>query len=153
MAEYSNNAVQTVASNGTVVFGTTVIPCKRGFVKHREESGIFILSGYVPMNQCGCYNNSADYLCMFSANIAIPTGGTVDPISLALAIDGSVIPSSTMIVTPAAVEEYFNVSCAVTAQIWRGCCENFSVVNTSDQSILVQNANLVISRPDLYATR
>ena len=83
MAEYSNNAVQTVASNGTVVFGTTVIPCKRGFIKHREESGIFILSGYVPMNQCGCCNNSADYLCMFSANIAIPTGGTVDPISLA----------------------------------------------------------------------
>lgn len=153
MAEYSANAVQTVQPNLSVTFTDNPIPCKRGLIRHRDETGTFLLKGYVPQSACGCCDNSADYFCMFGANIAIPTGGTVGDISLALAIDGSIIPSSTMIVTPAAVEEYFNVSVAVSAQIWRGCCETLSVVNTSDQPILVQNANIVISRPDLNVTR
>lgn len=153
MAEYSANDVQTVAVNGTVIFTEAPVPCTRGLVRHRDETGSFLLKGYVVRSSCGCCPQSAEYLVMFGANIAIPTGGTVEPISLALAIDGSIIPSSTMIVTPAAVEEYFNVSCAVNAQIWRGCCETLSVVNTSNQPILVQNANIIISRPDLTVTR
>lgn len=153
MAEYSANAVQTVASNGSVAFTEAPVPCTRGLVRHRDGSGSFLLRGYVPRMSCGCCAQSAEYLVMFSANIAIPTGGTAGEISLALTIDGSVIPASTMIVTPAAVEEYFNVSVAVNAQIWRGCCETLSVVNTSDQAVLVQNANIVISRPDLVVSR
>ena len=153
MAEYSSNAVQTVAQNGSVVFTESPVPCTRGLVRHRDGSGSFLLSGYVTRKSCGCYPEAAEYLCLFGANIAIPTGGTVEPISLALAIDGSVIPSSQMIVTPAAAGDYFNVSCAVNAQIWRGCCETVSVVNTSTQNILVQNANIIISRPDLNVTR
>lgn len=153
MAEYSANAVQTVAPNGTVVFTDTSVPCTRGLVRHRDDSGSFLLKGYVARSSCGCCPESAIYMVEFGANIAIPTGGTVEPISLALAIDGAVIPSSTMIVTPAAVEEYFNVSVAVNAQIWRCCCEALTVVNTSAQDILVQNANIVISRPDLAVTR
>lgn len=89
----------------------------------------------------------------FGANIAIPTGGTVEAISLAISIDGSSIPSSQMIVTPAAVEEFFNVSRAINAEIWRNCCETVTVRNTSDQPILVQNANIIFSRPDLQVTR
>lgn len=153
MAEYSANTAQTVAVNASVIFTESPVPCNRGLIRHRDESGSFLLKGYVPVSSCGCCANSADYLCEFSANIAIPTGGTVEAISLALSIDGSIIPSSTMIVTPAAVENYFNVSVAVTAQIWRGCCETLSVVNTSTQPILVQNANIVISRPDLLISR
>lgn len=153
MAEYSANAVQTVAPASTVVFTDTPVPCTRGLVRHRDDTGSFLLRGYVARQSCGCCPDSAIYMAEFGANIAIPTGGTVEPISLALAIDGSVIPSSTMIVTPAAVEEYFNVSVAVNAQIWRGCCEALTVVNTSSQDILVQNANIVISRPDLAVTR
>lgn len=107
---------------------------------------------------CGCpccnnYNRSATYLCDFGANIAIPTGGTVEPISLALTIDGATIPASTMIATPAAVEEYFNVSRAINADVWNGCCETVSVRNTSTQPILVQNANIIFSRPDLLVSR
>ena len=153
MAEYSSNALQTVAQNGAVVFTDSPVPCTRGLIRHRDGSSTFLLNGYVPRCSCGCYPESAEYLCMFGANIAIPTGGTVGAISLGLAIDGSIIPTSQMIVTPAAVEEFFNVSCAVNAQIWRGCCETISIVNTSDQEILVQNANIVISRPDLNVTR
>lgn len=154
MAEYSANAVQTVAPGETVIFTETPVPCRRGFVRHRDDTGNFLLSGYVPNTGCNCCRDkSANYLVDFGANIAIPTGGTVGPISVAITIDGSTIPSSTMIVTPAAVEQYFNVSRAINAQIWRGCCETIAVRNTSDQPILVQNANIIFSRPDLNVTR
>lgn len=158
MAEYSANAVQTVAPGETIIFTEAPVPCRRGFVRHRDDTGNFLLSGYVPNTYrcgCGCNRgvNSANYLIDFGANIAIPTDGTVGPISVAITIDGSTIPSSSMIVTPAAVEQYFNVSRAINAQIWKGCCETIAVRNTSDQPILVQNANIILSRPDLNVTR
>lgn len=156
MAEYSANAVQTVAPGASIVFTDTPVPCTRGFIRHRDDTGNFLLSGYVPYSggcRCCNKNNSANYLIDFGANIAIPTGGTVGAISVAIAIDGSTIPSSTMTVTPAAVEEYFNVSRAINAQIWRGCCETIQITNTSDQPILVQNANVIFTRPDLVVSR
>ncbi len=156
MAEYSANAVQTVNPGETIVFTETPVPCDRGLVRHRDDTGSFLLAGYVPSyNGCGCKRpNSANYLVDFGANIAIPTGQTAGTaISVAIAIDSTTIPSSTMIVTPAAVEEYFNISRAVNAQIWRGCCETISVRNTSAIPILVQNANIIITRPDLVVTR
>lgn len=155
MAEYSANAVQTVNPGESIVFTETPVPCTRGLVRHRDDTGNFLLSGYVPSNGgCCCRrNNSANYLVDFGANIAIPTGGTVGAISVAITIDGATIPSSTMTVTPAAVEEYFNVSRAINAQIWRGCCETVTVKNISDQPILVQNANIIFSRPDLVMSR
>lgn len=67
-----------------------------------------------------------------------------------IAIDGATIPASTMVVTPAAVEQFWNVSRAINADVWRGCCQTVTVRNTSDQPILVQNANIIFSRPDLY---
>lgn len=155
MAEYSANAVQTVNPGESIIFTESPVPCNRGLIRHRDDTGSFLLSGYVPYNYgCRCrQKDSANYLVDFGANIAIPTGGTVGQISVAIAIDGTTIPSSTMISTPAAVEEYFNISRAINAQIWRGCCETISVRNTSDQPILVQNANIIITRPDLVVTR
>lgn len=146
MAEYSANAVQTVNPGEAVVFTESPVPCRRGLVRHRDDTGSFLLSGNLQYPSCGCVR-SANYLVDFGANIAVPTGGTVGPISLAIAIDGTTIASSQMIVTPAAVEEFFNVSRAINAQIWRGCCETVSVINTSDQPILVQNANIIFSAP------
>ncbi len=155
MAEYSNIEIQTVQPGQDIVFNTTPVPCTRGFVRHREGSGNFLLSGYVPyLGGCGCNrSNSALYLIDFGANIAIPTGGTVGSISVALTIDGSTLPASIMTVTPAAVEEYTNISRAINAEIWRGCCETVTVRNISDQAILVQNANIIFSRPDLMVSR
>lgn len=155
MAEYSANAVQTVNPGETIIFTEAPVPCDRGLVRHRDDTGSFLLSGYVPPYYgCACRRpNSANYLVDFGANIAIPTGETVGPISVAIAIDGATIATSSMVVTPAAVEQYFNVSRAVNAQIWRGCCETISVRNTSTIPILVQNANIIITRPDLNVTR
>ena len=153
-AEYSANTVQTVNPGESIIFTEAPVPCNRGFVRHRDGSGSFLLAGKVLRNSCGCYPQSANYLVDFGANIAIPTGGTAgSTITVAIAIDGSTIPSSQMDVTPAAVEEYFNVSRAITAQVWSGCCETISVRNISDQPILVQNANILFSRPDLAVTR
>lgn len=154
MAEYIANA-QTIAPGETVVFESAT-PCRRGFVRHRNGSGNFLLSGWVPAFRPGCpcvnQNRSAEYLVDFGANIAIPTGGTVAPISVAIALDGTTLAESVMTVTPAAVEEFFNVSRAVNVDIWRGCCETVTVRNVSDQPILLNAGNIIFSRPDLNVT-
>ena len=154
MAEYGANALQTVNPGEYILFTENTNPCRRGLIRHREGAGNFLLSGWMPrynQNGCNCRRNrSANYLADFGANIAVPTGETVGAISLALTIDGATVPSSQMIVTPAAVEEFFNVSRAINIDIWNGCCETVAVRNTSNIPILVQNANIIFSRPDLY---
>ena len=157
MAEYSSNAIQTVNPGESIVFTDTPDPCKRGFVRHREGSGEFLLRGWVPNRPrtCNCSFNrdtSAEFFVDFGANIAIPEGGTVGPISVALTLDGTTIPATTMIVTPAAVDQYFNVSRAANVSVWKGCCQSFAIRNTSNQPILVQNTNVVFTRPDLAVT-
>lgn len=152
MAEYTANAVQVVNPGESVIFTESPNPCNRGLVLHRDGTGNFLLSGWTP-NRCGCCRNkSANYLIDFGANISIPEGGTVEAISLAIAMDGATLPASTMIVTPAAVDEYFNVSRAVNADVWRGCCETITIRNTSSQPIQIQNANIILTRPDLVVT-
>lgn len=160
MAEYSANAVQTVQPGQSVTFTTVTTPCNRGLIVPRLDAGSFLLRGWVPQSFnrsnccCSCNNGVkvADYLVDFGANIAIPTGETVGPISLAITQNGTPITASNMIVTPAAVEQYFNVSRAVSAIVPCGCCQSITVQNTSTIPILVQNANLLITRPDLTMT-
>ncbi len=132
------NAVQTVSANQNVYFTDTII-CGNASMGHRDDSGLVTLRGVT--NQC-----RARFMVTFGGNIAVPTGGTVGPISLAIAINGEAVPATTMIVTPAAVEQYFNVKSSVFIDVPRGCCLNVSVTNTSDEAINVQNANLIITR-------
>lgn len=156
MAEWSEAQEQTVNPGETVSFTANPVPCTRGLVLHRDDTGAFLLRGYVVTGYGGCRCRQpqyANYLVDFGANIAIPEGGTVGPISLAITIDGNTIPASTMTVTPTAVGAFNNVSRAINAAIYRGCCETVSVRNTSDQPILVNNANIIFSRPDLNAVR
>lgn len=150
--EFSNNAVQMVNPGESVVFTASPVPCNRGLVRHRNNSGNFLLRGNVRRNICGCCAESAQYLVDFGANIAIPTGGTVGSISLALTLDGATLPTTQMTVTPAAVEEFWNVSDATILGVWRGCCQTLTVRNISDQPILIQNANIIFSRPDMNVT-
>lgn len=132
------NELQTVLAGANVQFTDTVVPGK-ACTMHRPGSGLVTLRGVT--DQC-----RARYKVSFGGNIAVPTGGTVEAISLALAIDGEAIVATTMIVTPAAVEEFFNVFGAVYLDIPRGCCSQISVRNVSTQSIEVQNANLIVER-------
>ena len=153
MALWTNDAVQLINPGEDAVFTLNPVPCTRGFIRQRAGTGNFLLSGSVRRFGCGCYPKTANYLVDFGANIAIPTGGTVEAITVAITIDGSTIPASTMEVTPAAVEEYFNVSRAINALVRKGCCETLTIRNTSEIPILVQNANVIFARPDLAVTR
>lgn len=138
MAEFVAVAAQEVAQNGNVVFTSTAV--KGGnCIKHREGSGIITLRGLT--NQC-----RARYFVNFSANIAVPTGGTSGEISLAIAISGEPVLSSQMRSTPAAVSQYNNVSAGIYIDVPAGCCANIAVENTSTQAIEVANANLVVTR-------
>lgn len=132
------NALQTVPANQNVYFTDTVV-CGNMSMTHRDDSGLITLRGIT--NQC-----RARFRVSFGGNIAVPTGGTVGPISLAIAIDGEAVPATTMTVTPAAVEEFFNVFSSVFVDVPRGCCITVSVRNIIDAPIEVQNANLIVER-------
>ena len=139
MAEYTAIALQTVADGQNVAFTESPVSCNRGYVNHRDGSGVFTLHGIT--NQC-----RARYKVTYGGNISIPTGGTVGPISIALAIEGEPLASATAIVTPAAVNEFFNVFVAVYVEVPRGCCLTVAVENSSTQAINVQNSNIIIER-------
>ena len=147
MAEYTSNAVQTIALNQPAVF-TASIPCTRGLVYHEDETGIFILKGVTP----NCF---ARYQVTFNGNIAIPTGGAVEPIAIAIAVNGEPRLTSRAIYTPAAVDEYGNVTSTALITVPKGCCFTLSVryiaadedpATTPTPVIELQNANLVINR-------
>ena len=136
--EITANALQTVAENQNVLFTDTVV-CGNCSILHRNGSGLVTLRGIT--NQC-----RARFKVTFGANIAIPTGGTVEAISIALATNGEPVASTTMIVTPAAVEEFSNVFSAIYLDIPANCCSQISVKNISTQAIEIQNANLIVER-------
>lgn len=141
MAEFTYNPVQEVTAGGAIIFNTS-IGCPKRYVIHRNESGIVILRGIVN-NPQSCF---ARYQVAFNGNIAVPAGGSAGPISLALAINGEPLLTSQAIVTPAAADQYFNVTSTAFITVPTGCCFTLAVENTSADAINVQNANLVITR-------
>lgn len=156
MAEYVYNSVQRVQPNQNVLLQGS-IPCGKGYVYHREGSGILTLKGVVN-NPNACF---ARYQVTFNGNIAVPSDGTVGPIAVALAIGGEPIQTSRAITTPAAVatdppttENFFNVTSTAIITVPRGCCFTVTVENDSEgataadpaPAILVQNANLTVTR-------
>ena len=138
MAQFTNIFVQQIAANANAVFSETPVAGSNCIV-HREGSGIVTLRGQT--NQC-----RARYKVSFGGNIAIPTGGTVGPISIAISLDGEALGSATATVTPAAVENFFNVFTAVFVEVPRGCCVTVGIknVSTAAQTIEVENANIFI---------
>lgn len=148
MAEYLANAVQNVALNAPIIF-TASIPCTKGCVFHEDETGIFTLRGIT--NNC-----FARYQIVFNGNIAIPEGGAVTPIAIAITVQGEQRPTSRAIFVPAAVDTYGNVTSTAIVTIPRGCCFTLAVdyvdatvddpATTPTPTIEVQNANLVITR-------
>ena len=149
MAEY----IQSPGTAQNVPFGQNLllidsIPCPRGYVVHRNGSGILTLRGITQ----NCF---ARYRVTFNGNIAVPTGGTVAAIAVALALDGEALQNSRAIVTPAAVDQYFNVTCAADITVPKGCCYTLAVENVNagvgsaivdEQTISIADGNLVVSR-------
>ena len=150
MAEFTYNPVQLVQSNQAVIFNTS-IGCPKRYVIHRDESGLLILRGIVN-NPCGCF---ARYQVTFNGNVAILEGGTVTPIAVAIAVNGEPRLTSRAIFTPAAVEDFGNVTSTAIIKVPRCCCFSLSVdavpasadpTVTPAPVIEVQNANLTITR-------
>lgn len=147
MAEYTSNAVQSISLNQAAVFDAS-IPCPRGYVIHEDGQGIFILRGVT--NNC-----FARYQVTFNGNIAIPEGGAVTPIAVALAVNGEPRQTSRAIFVPAAVDTYGNVTSTAIITVPKGCCFTLSVryvaadedpATVPTPVIEMQNANLVVSR-------
>ena len=147
MTEYLANSEQLVELGSPIIFESS-IPCNKGYVYHEDETGIFILRGVTP----NCF---ARYQVTFNGNISIPTGGTVGPIAVAIALNGETRPTSRAIVTPAAVDEYNNVTSTAIVTVPRGCCFSLSVravsgvtdgTGTPAPAINVINSNFVINR-------
>ena len=147
-AEYLANAVQDVSLNAPIIF-TASIPCRRGYVYHEDETGVFILRG-ITNGQC-----FATYQVTYNGNIALPEGGTVGPIAVAITVNGEPRLTSRAIFTPAAVEQYGNVTSTAIIKVPHGCCFSISVESipaaadptaTPAPVITVQNSNLVIDR-------
>lgn len=148
MAEYLSVEPQSVALNGPIIF-TSSIPCPRGYVFHEDETGVFILRGVT--NNC-----FARYQLVYNGNIAVPEGGTVTPIGVALSVSGEPRLSSLGIFTPQAVNEFGNITSTAIVTVPKGCCFNVSVryvdATTADPAvtptpvITVANSNLVVTR-------
>lgn len=147
-AEYLANPVQEVALNAPIIFNAS-IPCNRGYVYHEDETGVFILRGIT----CGqCF---ATYQVTFNANIALPEGADVTPIAVAITVQGEPRLTSRAIFSPAAAEDFGNITSTAIIKVPRGCCFSVSVDSvpaTTDPAVTpapvveVQNANLVINR-------
>lgn len=136
--EITANALQTVNANQNVLFTDTAV-CGSCSISHRDGSGLITLRGLT--SQC-----RARFRISFGANIGLPADGTVGPISLAIAISGEAIPTTTMTVTPAAVEEFNNVFASTYLDVPANCCAQISVRNISEDAVDVQNANLIVER-------
>ena len=136
--EITANALQTVAANQNILFTDTAIAGSCSII-HRSGSGLVTLRGIT--NQC-----RARFRVTFGGNVSLPAGGALGPVSLAIAINGEPVATTTMISTPAALGDFNNVFSSIFLDVPAGCCSQVSVKNTTNQSIDVQNANLIVER-------
>lgn len=148
MAEFVQLATPQNVAFGQNLLLADSIRCPKGYVLHRNGSGILTLRGITP----NCF---ARYEVTFSGNIAVQTGGTAAAIAVALAIDGEPLQSSRAIVTPAAVEQYFNVTSTAIITVPKGCCYTVALENVNagvgaeivdEQTISIADGNLVVTR-------
>ena len=147
MAEFMGIQTEQLVPFGQNVLLADSIPCPCGCVVHRNGSGILTLRG------C-CSNRFARYQVSYGANIAVPEGGTVGAIALALALNGEPLLDSRAIATPTAVQEYNSVGKSIAITVPRGCCYTLSIENVNagvdglidTQTISVADASLTVSR-------
>ena len=144
-AEYSGISLQTVDVDNNIIFANSFRACRKGFIEHRNDSGIFTLKG-------ASNGSRAVYRVTFDGNIAASAaadGGVLGPISIALTINNEPLGNATAIVTPAALAtDFFNVSITTFIDVPCNCCVTVSVkkVSDNDSSIDVTNANIIFDR-------
>lgn len=141
MARYITSTDQNVALNGTFPFDVVSIPCNKGCVVP-IATGVLTLKGDTP-------NRFARYEVTVHGNVAIPTGGTVTPIAVAITLNGVPIPDSVAIVTPAAVEDVWHINTSTTITVPCGCCVSVSaayVDATEDDAAVTPTPSIFVRR-------
>ena len=141
MAKYITSADQNVALNGTIPFDIVSIPCNKGCVVP-ITTGVLTLQG-------SSTNRFARYEVDLQANIAIPEGGAVTPIAVAITLNGVAIPDSVAIVTPAAAEDVWHVNTTATITVPCGCCVSVSaayVDATEDDAAVTPTPSIFVRR-------
>ena len=141
MAKYITSTDQNVALNGAIPFDVVSIPCNRGCVVP-IATGVVTLSGNTA-------NRFARYEVTVQANVAIPTGGAVTPIALAITLNGVPLADSVAIVTPTAVEDVWHINTTTTITVPSGCCVSVSaayVDATEDDAAVTPTPSIFVRR-------
>lgn len=141
MARYLTSTDQNVALNGTIPFDIVSIPCNKGCV-------IPIATGVLNL-QGSTSNRFARYEVTVQGNVAIPTGGAVTPVALAITLNGVAIPDSVAIVTPTAVEDVWHINTSTTITVPCGCCVSVSaayVDATEDDAAVTPTPSIFVRR-------
>ena len=141
MASYVTTTDALVALNGTIPFNSVSIPCNKGNV-------VPLVSGVLNLNG-NTSNRFARYEVTLQANIQIPEGGAVTPIAIGITLNGTVIPESVAIVTPAAAEDYWHVNTKATVTVPCGCCLTVSgayVDGTEDDPTTTPTPSIQVRR-------
>ena len=136
MAEFTST-IQQVAAGQNAVLDVDVI--KSRCVIHRTGSGL------ICVDNSGCDCKPARYKVFVKANISIPTGGTVGPISLGIALNGEIVQSSIATVTPAATGDEFSVATEEIINAGK-CPVNIAVRNPNTQTIQVSDLTVIVER-------
>lgn len=141
ISKYITATDSNVALNGTIPFNVVSIPCNKGCVTP-VATGILTLQG-------SNSNRFARYDVTVQGNIAIPEGGAVTPIAVAITLNGVAIPTSVAIVTPAAAEDVWHVNTSTTITVPCGCCLSVSaayVDATEDDAAVTPTPSIFVRR-------
>lgn len=140
MARYLTATDQNVALNSDIPFDVVSIPCGKGCVVPLAPGILTLKSGA---------NQFARYEVTLQGNIAIPTGGAVTPIAVAITLNGVPIADSVAIVTPTAVEDLWHVNTSATITVPCGCCVSVSaayVDATEDDAAVTPTPSIFVRR-------
>lgn len=140
MARYITSTDQNVALNGTIPFDIVSIPCNKGCVIPLTTGVLTLRSGI---------SNPARYDVTLQANVAIPEGGAVTPIALAVTLNGVALPDSVAIVTPAAAEDVWHINTSIPITVPCGCCVSVSaayVDATEDDATITPTPSIFVRR-------
>lgn len=136
MAEFTST-IQQVSAGQNAVLDVDVI--KSRCVSHRTGSGL------ICVDNSGCDCKPARYKVFVKANISIPTGGTVGPISLGIALNGEIVQSSIATVTPAATGDEFSVATEEIINAGK-CPVNIAVRNPNTETIQISDLVVIVER-------
>lgn len=132
------NELQTVETDNSILFQTALSSNSPSII-WRAGSGLITLRGIGPQLR-------ARFRVAYHGNVALSEGAAVEPIILALRINGEGVASSRTISTPAAVQQFNNVAASTFIDVPAGCCTTISLGNIGTTNIDIENVSMTVER-------